>query len=637
MLYNIDFDICSIIINIIVFICLLTIKDMRRRENRVFLIIIVTAIFSATFDIISATSISLATEDSLLVSELTTYLYLMVHNCTPYLLCIYASVISGAYFKTPKYRFFLLAIPLLLDFVIFMSNPFSNRVFYFDENLVFHRGSFMNYVYLIGLFYILTFTIHIFMHLRSIPKKRVIILLMFFFLGAFAVIFQYYYPRMLIELFMQSVVFIAIILTTDDELSMMDSTLGIYNRAAFIYNTQNLLKSNNSLDIILVKLTNITSYRSLLGYDQVSSILTDITSWLKETCSPIPVYSIGYGVFAVELYDDEYRDMQDSFISSLMNYFSDTYNYKDINISFETQLLCIHMPSDLERLEDLLTVADQDISINQSLSLLSGKDLDPIKRSIAVDHAVRDALMNDRFEVYYQPIYEYRSGAYHTAEALARLEDPVLGSIPPKEFIRVAEKNGTVLQIGELLFEKLCMFISQNHLSTLGVDYVSFNLSSVQCMQKDLTNRLWTILNKYGVPAYFINLEITEETATENVETIRYTIDELRKIGFSVSLDDFGTGSANITSFYDFSFDLIKVDRNILWNGDKNDDGNLILHNTITIAKRLSRSIVVEGVETETHKEKLSKLGVDFVQGFLFSKPLPGDAYLKYLRDNNFR
>ncbi|MCR5033042.1 MAG: EAL domain-containing protein [Lachnospiraceae bacterium] len=637
MLYNIDFDICSIIINVIVFICLLVMKDMHRRENKLFMIVILTGLFSAVFDIISAQAISSSSRDQLLLAELFTYLYLMVHNATPYIFCIYVTVISGTYYKTPKYRYFLLAIPLIVDFLLLLTNPFSNKVFYFDSALVYHRGDFMNYIYAISFFYIFFFVIHIMLHLRSIPRKRVLILLLFFIAGALTVLFQYFFPYILIELFVQSVVYIAIMLNTDDELSMMDTSLGIYNRSAFIANTQKLLRSNNTLDVILIKLTNITSYRTLLGYDQLAAILYDMTQWLKENCSPVSLYTIGYGVFAMELYDDDFRDQLDSYMNTLMDYFSESFNYKDINISFETQLLAIHMPSDLERLEDLLTVADQEITINQPLSLLSGKDLDPIKRSISVDHAVRDAMMNDRFQVYFQPIYEFRSGAYHSAEALARLEDPILGSIPPGEFIRVAEKNGTILQIGELLFEQLCSYISKNHLSTLGVDYVSFNLSSVQCMQKDLTDRLWTILNKYGVPAYFINLEIPEASAMENVEAMRYTIEDLRKIGFSISLDDFGTSNSNVSGFYDFSFDVVKIDKQILWNGDMNDDGNLILSNCITLGKRMSQSIVVEGVETEAQKEKLRKLGCDFCQGFLFGQPLPGDAFLRFLRENNFR
>nr|MCR4589153.1 EAL domain-containing protein [Lachnospiraceae bacterium] len=375
----------------------------------------------------------------------------------------------------------------------------------------------------------------------------------------------------------------------------------------------------------------------LLGYDQLNGVLFDMVAWLKEACSPVAWYSVGYGVFALELYDDNYRDQLDSYMNTLMDYFSDTLNYKDISLSFETQLLVIHMPEDLDRLEDLLIVADQDVTLNQPLSLLSGKDLDPIKRSIGVDHAVRDAMMNERFTLHFQPIYEFRTDAYHCAEALARLEDPVLGNIPPGEFIRVAEQNGTILQIGELLFERLCDFISRYHVSTLGVDYVTFNLSSVQCMQKDLADRLWTILNKYGVPAFFINLEISETSAAENPEMMRFTIEELRKIGFSVSLDNFGTAYSNISGAYDFSFDVLKIDKSVLWNSDKSADGNLVLSNIVTLGKRFCHTILVEGVETVAQKDKVRKLGCDYCQGYLFSQPLPADVYLQFLRDNNFK
>ncbi len=247
--------------------------------------------------------------------------------------------------------------------------------------------------------------------------------------------------------------------------------------------------------------------------------------------------------------------------------------------------------------------------------------------------AIRRALDEDRFQVFYQPIYSTHEKKVIAAEALIRLFDPEYGFIPPEPMIALAEREGYILQIGEIVFTEVCRFYSENHLDQLGIEYIEVNLSAVQCMQSHLAEEFMGIMRKFNLSSERINFEITETSAMISNTEVSRNIAHFELHGVSLSLDDYGTGYSNISYLYNLPFLFMKIDKSILWSAGENEKADIILRNTFRMASRLHMKVVMEGVETEEQIRKLLDLKCDYFQGYYFSKPVDGDHFIEYVKN----
>ena len=214
-----------------------------------------------------------------------------------------------------------------------------------------------------------------------------------------------------------------------------------------------------------------------------------------------------------------------------------------------------------------------------------------------------------------------------------RLKDEELGMISPEEFIPVAEQTGMIAQIGDFVFTEVCRFLSSGAPQHAGLQFVEVNLSVVQCMDTQLPKRLVSIAESYGVLSSEINLEITESAMVYSMNTMRSVMEELTKEGFSFALDDFGTGRANLSYLQNFPFRIIKVDKSFLWAEGESEDNHVIFENMLSLIRGLRREAVAEGVETKEQRDMLISHGVEYLQGFYYSKPVPEQDFMKYLEE----
>ena len=271
---------------------------------------------------------------------------------------------------------------------------------------------------------------------------------------------------------------------------------------------------------------------------------------------------------------------------------------------------------------------------NIKKNVLQISDIVDVVRIDSIRTAVRNAVMNGGFEVYYQPIYSTAKKKIIAAEALVRLNDPQLGFISPEVFIPMAEKEGFILDIGEFVFESVCRFIRDGNVCEKGIEYIEVNLSTVQCMQYRLADRFIRIMKDYDVKPQNIILEITETAAVGSPVNLIRNVDTFSSNGVKFALDDYGTGYSNLSYVYALPFDCVKIDKSILWSSLDNPKAYATLKNTFYMLQQLGTEIVMEGVETIAHIDKLLELKCDYFQGYYFSKAVPGVEFLEYL--NNF-
>ncbi len=245
------------------------------------------------------------------------------------------------------------------------------------------------------------------------------------------------------------------------------------------------------------------------------------------------------------------------------------------------------------------------------------------------------AIAEDHIEAFYQPIYSTTEKKFISAEALARIRRPDGSIVPPGLFIPVAEDTGLITKVGEIMFDKVCRFIRDNDMERYGLRYIEINLSVVQCENGTLAGTFIDIMEKYKIPPQYINLEITESASIGTQKILLENMHTLIDYGAAFSLDDFGCGQSNLNYIMSMPVQIVKFDRNMTQAYFKNQKARYILQGTTTMVHEMQLEVVSEGVETRQELEELERLGIDYIQGFYFSRPIDENAFLQFLTEKN--
>jgi diguanylate cyclase (GGDEF)-like protein len=240
------------------------------------------------------------------------------------------------------------------------------------------------------------------------------------------------------------------------------------------------------------------------------------------------------------------------------------------------------------------------------------------RRALEID--VREALENGNFEVHFQPIINLRTGHTSVCEALARWNHPKRGMISPAEFIPLAEETNVIIELGDWILHEACRQCT----TWPGEVGVAVNISPIQFRRGDVVRSVTSALERSGLPAHRLELEITESVLMENTEVTRTVLENLKRLGVRISLDDFGTGYASLSYLHHFPLDKVKIDRSFLKDVEASSRSRKLLTGVARLTADLGMSVVVEGVETRPQLARLMRQSsIEEVQGFLFSPPRP--------------
>lgn len=254
-----------------------------------------------------------------------------------------------------------------------------------------------------------------------------------------------------------------------------------------------------------------------------------------------------------------------------------------------------------------------------------------MRRERRMEQQILDAIEQDRIVVYYQPIYSTEEQQFTSAEALVRILDENGKILPPADFIQIAEENGTILEIGRIVFEKVCRFFKENHLEQYGIHYIEVNLSVVQCAYEQLAVEFISIMEKYELSPCYINLEITESASIQAKKTLLDNMKCLLNYGVQFSLDDFGTGQSNLNYIVDMPVSIVKFDRHMTYSYFENGKARYVMDAAMHMIHGMELEIVSEGIETEKQFRIMEGLGINYIQGYYFSRPLPEQDFIELI------
>ncbi|MGN0399518.1 MAG: EAL domain-containing protein [Blautia sp.] len=249
-----------------------------------------------------------------------------------------------------------------------------------------------------------------------------------------------------------------------------------------------------------------------------------------------------------------------------------------------------------------------------------------------VEREIREALLEDRVEVFLQPIYSNREKSFTSAEALVRIRKRNGELMSPGVFIPVAEASGQILELGERVFEKVCGILKETDVVKLGIHYIEVNLSVIQCEKADLSERLISIVEKYQIDPGRINLEITETASVSARNTLLDNMKKLIEYGFTFSLDDFGKGESNLMYVVEMPVSIVKLDYDLSKAFFHSEKARHVVRAVINMAHGMELKLVAEGIETEEEIEGMNVEGIDYIQGFYYARPLPVTEFLEFLK-----
>lgn len=406
-----------------------------------------------------------------------------------------------------------------------------------------------------------------------------------------------------------------------------DSLTGMPNRLSFWQRLQEVVNQvrpyNGSAVVMLFDLDNFKDVNDTQGHDAGDKLLQDLASRLsffRKTSETL--YRLGGDEFALVSHDLT-EEMALERAKVIREKISQPYQIYDSLIQIGA---CIGIViSDGESRTDYLYKC-ADLALYEAKKEGSGNVqvfrpglLQRQQENKSFEDDLMQALNKGEFRVYYQPIADTMNGEIYGYEALVRWFHPLRGSVPPTEFIPVAEKIGLINQLGEWVLRTACEAAA----SWSSPLKVSVNVSPVQLMNNSLTDTVVTILRTTGLDPYRPDLEITEsDVFNENTRSLEI-LSQLRELGVQISIDDFGTGYSSLSRLSYFPFDKIKIDRSFVINIPDQKDDLDIVRLIISMGKSLHMRIVAEGVETEEQLQSLRKLGCDLVQGYLIGKPGP--------------
>lgn len=390
-------------------------------------------------------------------------------------------------------------------------------------------------------------------------------------------------------------------------------------------------------EVYILYVENIRLLNLTIGFSKVNTMLKAVAEFLEELTYQTVFYT-ELGTF--EIMPKLTPTEKEMFFAKIKQRFSSVWETGGSEILVSVRLMEVKIPADADDVDKVYAYADflrSSNNITSDIVYANTVALRDNSRILLVENCIKKAIENDGFKMYYQPIYSTAEKRIVSAEALIRLIDPQYGFISPAEFIPIAEENGSILQIGKSVLKQVFKFVSENDIEKMGLDYIEVNLSVVQCMQNNLADSIISLADTHEVDSRKINLEITETAAAERPIMLIKNMKMLVENSYSFSLDDFGTGYSNISSMVDMPLDIIKFDKSIIDRAKTSRDGKILLESLTAMVKKMGKRIVAEGVETEEQLHELEAMGIDYIQGFYFSKPLPSEKFIEFVNDFDVR
>lgn len=629
MRYVIHYDIAALILAITLLLHFYHKKSIRQSQTYVYMWLIWMCLVTDILDII--TILIDAYRCAAIPVYLINVIYLVAFNCLPFLYYLYLVMTLTDHKQWTVRTKVELFSPVGFSIFLIVTSPITSWVFYYNlEEGYTHGGGFpLLYVatvyYMIASIYTATKAKN-----RLTPWMRVSIYV-YVLTSLFGILLQMLIPNVLIVQYAVSISLLFLYMSLESPEDDEDKRFALYNSNGFTKLVTRAVEKKLPFSVVGIQITNYQMLREAMGTEMSMALTQEMVSNLSAATKKqhATLCYLSEGKLAAIL---KTKEEAERFAGTAWTIVGQPVVAGGMNVQLEAVFLQMDYPDEVRTVEDILDALDftpRSTFENKKGEVfhISGELLEEKKKENRILQVMQKALNEGTFQVYYQPIYSVKEKRITVAEALVRLRDEEMGFISPEFFIPMSEQNGMILKIGEFVFRSVCEMMARERIWEKGIDYIEVNLSVVQCMQEDICEMLYGIMDEYGIPYSAINFEITETTLANDV---LWSIMERMTVGGSTfSLDDFGTGYSNLTNVFRYPFHLIKIDKSMVWSASDDEYAKKTLRHTMAMVQDLDKHIVAEGVETAEQLKMLEEMGCDYIQGYYFSRPVPEAEFLK--------
>lgn len=445
---------------------------------------------------------------------------------------------------------------------------------------------------------------------------------------------QFFRPQLLLVGFASAVGMLVLFISMENPGNNIDRRTGLFNQGAFLLYAKQLYDSDTKFSVLTMISDHLSS--RTMNSELEKSVIAEMSEYFLSLKG---VFSFNCANGEIMLLFSEPLEGESDNRMKIVEGIRERFDHgwgKNDEMMISPSWIYIPDSTLAKNADDLLYLINYAKKNSKELeekgyievnSTLAGK----LYREKEIEELITDAIDNDRIEVWYQPIYSTASKHFTSAEALVRIRSVDGTLIMPGSFIDIAERNGSILQIGETVFRKVCRFLSKHDLTRFGVSYTEVNLSVIQCGYKRLAKDYIGIMKEYDINPSQINLEITESASMKAKNILMDNMKELMDYGVNFSLDDFGTGHSNLDYIANMPVDIVKFDKGMTNAYFENGKAKYVMNAATNMIQGMDLKIVSEGIETEEQYNTMNDLGINYIQGYYFSKPLPEEEYLAFL------
>lgn len=424
------------------------------------------------------------------------------------------------------------------------------------------------------------------------------------------------------------------------QLAFYDTLTSLPNRAQFLQHLSDLLRDarDKSVAIFIIDIDNFKYINDTFGYHYGNITLREVAERLISISAD--------KFFVARLNGDEFSAIVEQpfydepglvhIVEDIYEAFSKPFKLGSIKLNLSTSIGIAANHDRAIEADTLLSYADAAMNKakergKNGYTFFDKSMTKEISNKLIMTNYLRDAIANNEFRLFYQPIYHAASKEICSFEGLLRWSNPQLGNVPPSDFIRLAEESGLIHSIGLWVFREGCNFAKRINEGREQRISVSINVSPLQMLQTSFLDQVKKIIDETGVDPHLLAIEITETAMIEVFESCLIKLEALKKIGITIYLDDFGTGYSSLNYLSKLPTSVIKLDRSFVWEVPSDDKVKQLTQTIISLSHKLGMDTVAEGVETEEQLSLLQEYGCDLVQGYLFSKPVPEESAMMLL------
>ena len=644
------YDICAFIIFFLILSSCFLKKMFHGRTNGLFYLLLLVMMAATMGDFWSAyiQNYSEQSDMNRMVMYLWEYIYFTFHNLllAVYLPFIYSNIGMWHVFKSNRKVRGVWYASIFVNLLVMLSNVAYPWVFVVTEELAYERRLGITIFYISSLLFML-FEIGILLKHRNIIRRdKLVVMLSLYPISVLGIIIQAFLPDHLIEMFMISIATLLFSLIIRREEEMLDPVTGARKYSAAHERVRNAFATGTKISVILVKLVNYMNIRLYLGEELLGEFLRSQSAlfggFARYNSVEEELYYLEEGLYAIISESVDLENVGKLGIQ-IRNHYSEPLQVDEFSVLVDARICILRCPEDIDNYNTLYTFCTTfDKILPDTKDVMNYADYvedREFKIKNELDSIIERALKYKSFKMFYQPIYSISEKRFVAAEAFLRLRDEVYGMISPAMFIPSAEISGAIHAIGDFVMEDVCRFISENDFKELGLNCIEVNMSTSQCIEMNLVEKIEKLLDKYKLDPSQLNLEITESAVDFDPDVVDSNITRLHDMGIRFSLDDYGTGYSNVKRVTTLPVDIVKLDRTFV-EGIDDPQMWIMVQGTIKMLKQMGKKVLVEGVEEENVVEKFTHLGADYIQGceylqgYYFCRPLPEKDFVEFLRKN---